>query len=316
MTKGRSWIELFRTWWATARRNYKSEGSKRLAFYRAGDFAKWADLHELEADSLADLVQIYLDQLTNKRSGEPVSEATRHAHYRQVKTMLNALATRGKLSVEVELLKFVQPIKKPVWFTNEQIDTILAADLDLREKLLVRVLLDTGLRVAEALALNWEWINWEEDRGLGTIWLPAEFTKGKKEDRKAVFYRETWETFKEYKEEVEGRAVIETIEYEGIDEPVEVTPVFLSMNGCKFGRIDRLKPRGGSHIFERMTRQLGFKIRAHKFRHTCGRRMAVAGIPQQAGMKQLGHKDPNMWLHYSDLGDEEQLDVFSKLMVK
>jgi integrase len=230
--------------------------------------------------------------------------------------MLNALATRGKLSVEVELLKFSQPVKKPIWYTNEQIDTILAADLPKREKLLVRLLLDCGPRLAEALALNWEWVQWHEEKGLGTIWLPAEFTKGKKEDRRSVFYRETWEAFQEYKNEVEGRAIVEEVEYEGIDEPVKVTPVFLSMNGCKFGRVGRLQTRGGSHIFSRMSEQLGFKIRAHKFRHSAGRRMAVAGIPQQAGMKQLGHLDPNQWLHYSDLGDEEQLEVFSRLVVK
>jgi len=126
-----------------------------IAYYRdtAGGFVRWAIAQGIEGPTAisGQQVRAYIASV----AARGVSDGTVHAHARATKTFLRFLAMEGyrKEAVPVTLPK-VAAKRLPV-LTPEQVRAVLGACRTARDTALVLLLVDTGLRRAEALSLTW-----------------------------------------------------------------------------------------------------------------------------------------------------------------
>lgn len=129
--------------------------SATLAYYAdtAGGFVRWAIAQGVEdpAAIMGQHVRAYIAEV----AGRDVSDGTLHCHARATKTFLRFLVAEGYRTdaIPVTLPRVAQK-RLPVLNAGELRRLIDAAET-VRDTALVLVLADTGVRRAEALALNW-----------------------------------------------------------------------------------------------------------------------------------------------------------------
>lgn len=177
------------------------------------------------------------------------------------------------------------PRRLPEYYSEEEIDRLLyfistrsAGDLNAkRDRAIIATLLLAGLRRGETIGLKVTDVDFEHD----CIRVRAETAKNR-QPRVVMMPQRLRQILQEYWRAREGRGV--------------ETQWFWVSTTYKHHRFTK---DGLKHLVDRLSEQVGFRVKLHKFRHTFATQF-YAGSHDIAGLQQiLGHKDLNTTMIYA-----------------
>lgn len=204
---------------------------------------------------------------------------------RTIRIKLSALRSFYKYLLEENLIKKNPTIgiglpqledSLPKYLDKKQLAQLmeLAKD-DTRERTIIEVLYNTGVRISELLNIKKSDIKWDTRQ----IWI--EKGKGNKE-RFVLFTPECSERLSKYLKEIK------------IDSPY----IFPNKQGNPLGRY------WVEVIFKNYSMKLGFRVTPHFMRHTMAAHLAEKGMPISYIQDLLGHKNINATRKYTRLSNK------------
>jgi integrase/recombinase XerD len=221
-----------------------------------------------------------------------------HKHYKDFLYHVNKDKPSNK-----NILKIKEPRKKLKVLTKEETEIIYRATTNIRDKFLIKLLFETGLRIGEALSLFIEDFIYDHDKGhkirlvdRGELSNGAKLKTGARE---LFVSQELMDLFDDY-------------EYEVLDElEIDTNFVFVKLRGENKGQ--PLQYMDVSSLFKRLKEKTNIDVHAHLLRHT----HATIYYRQTKDIKQvqerLGHSQiqttMNMYLHPSDEDIRENWEI-------
>lgn len=249
---------------------------RTIATYRQrlGYFTTWLGACEITRANLRGYLRHMQDQPT-------LTATSRASYFRDVSVFCSWLVDEGELdSNPAQRLAPKVPKKLPASYRPDQI-AVLLAQCDARDRALMCVLLDTGLRAAEVCSLRRDAITWAD----GSFRVTG---KGNKE-RVGWMHPYTLELLCAY---LETRR--------------DTDPALW------MGRKGPLTPNGVHQMIERRARSAGIRPNVrrliHSFRATFAKNYVTAGGDLESLRRLLGHEDIAMSAHYAQLADDELAD--------
>jgi integrase/recombinase XerD len=168
-------------------------------------------------------------------------------------------------------------------FTQEEFEKLLDACESARETALLTFLLDTGLRLAEVIALNGEHV----DLAKGIVTVKS--GKGRK-DRITFLGATARKNMLRYYLESFGSK----------QGPAPQTPVWSNIHTG-----ERLTPSGLTQLVKRIAKRAGVKASMHAFRRTHATWSIKAGLPLPALQRLLGHSELSTTQRYLGLNEDD-----------
>jgi integrase len=156
----------------------------------------------------------------------------------------------------------------------------------LLERLILRTLAYTGIRVSEACQVNWGDIDWEE--ATLTIWKG----KGNK--------------FRQVSLPAKALEVLQDYRKENPHTPKD-KPLFINRDG------NRMTPRGMHDRLESLGKRAGLKVHPHALRRAFVTISANHGVPVVALQYQCGHRHLATTSKYLRTSEQEALDITRKI---
>lgn len=224
-----------------------------------------------------------------KETDKPLSPWSVHHYLRPVKTLFAWASTEGLLSSNpAERLRLPKLPKGRVdRFTDAQISQLLEASraLSYRDYAICFLLLDSGLRREELAKLN------VTDVDLTTGLVTVKHGKGDK--------------WRQVRVGDNCRRVLWAYVNKHRKAPDTEPALFVS----ETGQPERITGNALGCLFSRLSRALGYRVYAHKFRHTFATNLAKQ-VPNAFLVAQaLGHEDLNTASIYVHLAQTEAVDV-------
>ena len=247
-----------------------SAGTIRTYRFTAGRFAAWLEGQGVTdpADLSSQHVRSYLAEL--RRSG--LKDTSLHGHARAVKTFARFLHAEGYLAepVKVDMPRLDQ--KRLPFLDVDQLAQVLDKGCaDLRDKALILLMADTGLRRSEVIALDWEVVDIKS--GLVTV------RRGKGGKARSVVVG------------VKTRRLL--LRYRRSVPHDDHDPVFPSQRGG-----GRLTPMGLRSCMLRIGERAGVKLTPHMLRRTFATLSLAAGMDALHLQALLGHSSLEMVRRY------------------
>lgn len=192
------------------------------------------------------------------------------------------------------ILKIKEPRRKLMVLTREEIEILYNAATNIRDKFLIKLLFESGLRIGEALSLFIEDIIYDHNKGhriklvnRGALLNGAKLKTG---EREIHISQELIDLFDDYA-------------YEILDElEVDTNFVFVKLKGENKGQ--PLEYQDVSDLFKRLKKKTGMDVHAHLLRHTHATIYYLATKDIKQVQERLGHSQiqttMNMYLHLSD----------------
>ena len=212
--------------------------------------------------------------------------------YKKYKDFLYHLNKDTSLSRNI--LKIKEPKRKVNILTRNQVSVICNATTNIRDKFLIKLLFETGLRIGEALSLFIEDIIFDHNKGhriklvdRGELQNGAKLKTG---EREIYISQELINLFDDYA-------------YEILDElEIDTNFIFIKIKGKNKGK--PLEYQDVSDLFKRLRRKTGIDIHAHLLRHTHATLFYKATKDIKQVQERLGHSQIqttiNMYLHNSE----------------
>lgn len=207
-----------------------------------------------------------------------------------------------KKKVTSNILKLKVPKSKPKILSKEEVTTIVAACNNLRDRFLLALLYETGMRIGEALSL------WIEDFDISDMIIDLQ-DRGELENnaeiktvaspRRIDISQNLSDMFMEYLADYHT-------------EEVETNHIFIKISGS-----NRYKPMDYTdvdNLFRTLTKKTGIHVTPHMFRHSSLTVLRMAGWEPELLRVRAGHKNIyttlNTYIHPSD---EEITEEFNKI---
>ncbi len=249
-----------------------------LEFYRytAHRFVLWLEKHEIvqlhgiKAKHVREFLANLIDQ--NK------SDWTIHDNARAIKTMLTFWYGEGYFETPIKFQMPKLSKKRQPILTADELLQILNFPMRLRDKTIILLVADTGIRRGEIVKLNWGNLN----ATTGLIKIKA--GKGGK-DRSVFVGQLTLQTILEYRKTLTctstENALIQTDEG------------------------NRFSAGGFAQIFIRLSERTNIYVRAHALRRTCAK-LSLRSQMNPLHLKELlGHSTLDLVLYYAQLDDDD-----------
>ena len=255
----------------------KGNSPRTIEYYdqTLSTFVRWMDRRTaitpaVVDDFLSDLRDGWQPPLRHPRFYKPRSPHTLSKYHRAVRSFLYFAMKRGYLeSFTIEVTRPPRP--RPRVLTEDDVAILLGACKP-RDRLVVRLLLDTGARANEALALDWD----DVDLEVGKIQIRN--GKGRK-DRVVIISAETANLLRRVGY---GRgSIIRT--YKGAP----------------------LKYQGLRKMLERLEARTGIECNPHTLRRTFATLSAKNGMPAFQLQRLMGHKDIQTTQWYVGLVEDD-----------
>jgi integrase/recombinase XerD len=252
--------------------------------FKLSPFVDWCESKELTV--LGEVTSVHLRQFIIALQQKDISSRTRYNIAKTVKTFFNFCVTETLIDKSpfdrVKLPRLEKKIHPAL--AQEEIKQILKACRNQRDRAICYVLLDSGLRASELLALN------GEDIDMQTGVVTVKLGKGGK-DRVTLIGASTRKILKRYYIE------------RGTPDPDEA--VFLS-----FSTGERLTLFGIAQMMERLRRSSGVsECRCHTFRRTFALTCLRNGMNVYVLAKLMGHSDIAVLKQYLALIDDDLADA-------
>lgn len=199
--------------------------------------------------------------------------------------------TKSNVRYKLNALKLKERKKPHSKLSDEQLKKIFQSKLNIRNRLLVSILYETGVRISEALNIKLEDVDLSDKKIL--------ITKSKTpsgENRLVYISAETTNLLQDY--------VYEVHEKNNFDNDY----LFLKLTGSFKGEVcDDITINA---FFREISTKLGFNITPHMFRHTLATDLHENGLEISIIKALLGHKDVqttmNMYIHPSEKSVREE----------
>lgn len=243
--------------------------------YTTGVFLAWAEGQSVTAPEQVDarLVRYYLADLTSRGK----SDRTLNAHARAIRTSLRFWYAEKYIPAPVSLTMPKMEKKRLPVLSADELTQVVAASKP-RDKALLLLMADSGLRRAEVIALNW-----------GDIDIMSGLVKVKRgkggKARSAVIGATTRRLLLAYRRTMGN--------------PSSDSPVFLSRTG------ERFTGTGVLLIFRRLAKKTGIHITPHSLRRTFVILSLRAGMDVLHLQAMLGHASLDMVQHYAQMVDDD-----------
>ncbi len=250
--------------------------------YTAGFFIDWLLSNKIRMPSeiKAKHVRTYLSNLSKRG----LSSNTIHCHARAIRTFVRFLYMEGYIKQPVTFaMPRLEKTQLPVLNIKEVIQ-ILQACRSIRNKAIVLLLVDTGLRRSEACALNWG----DLDLDQGTIRV----RKGKGRKSRTVVVGQT--SLKEI------RKYRETVPHEFKD------PLLQTSTGR------RLSPGGLRMVLRRLSERTGVYVSSHVLRRSFATLSLRSGMDVIHLQKLMGHSTLEMTRRYTTLLEDDLIIAHNK----
>lgn len=213
-----------------------------------------------------------------------LKDTSLHARARGMRTFLRFLASEYSTpKVEFAMPRLERrrlPCMEP-----DEVRRLLAV-CDVRERVVVMMLVDAGIRRAELAALNWG------DVDLRTGQVTVRHGKGGK-DRVTAVVAQTLRALLRYRLGLKR-------------DPAADTPLILGMADR------RLTPHHLSRLVAALGRKAGVKVTPHALRRTFALQALRKGMDVMSLMRLMGHADIAMTSHYVQLLDSDVLSAHQK----
>ncbi len=248
--------------------------------YTAGFFLTWLESQSLQSpqEVTARHVRAYLAELIARE----LTDNTVNCHARAIRTMLKFWYAENYMKdvVKFEMPK-VEKKRLPV-LTADQVSTVLQACASLRDKAIILLMVDTGLRRSEVIALNWT------DLDFGTGLVQVKRGKGGK-SRSVVIGATCRRAILAYRRTLN----IETL-----------TPPLIQTNSNT-----RFTGNGFAQIFKRLRAAAGVYVTPHSLRRTFVILSLRSGMDVLHLQALLGHSTLAMVEHYAQMQDEDLIQA-------
>lgn len=251
-----------------------------MEFYRytAGKFLLWLETQGVTTpqEMTARHVREFLAILT----GAGKSDNTIHDNARAIKTLLRFWHEENYLPAPVTFAMPKVAKKKLPCLTADELDKIIKACSNPRDKALVLFMADSGLRREEMVNLNWQ------DVDLTSGLVTVRRGKGGKA-RSAVVGANTRRALLAYRRTLENT--------------MDNAPLFQARGGVRFtGSALRL-------VFRRLSKRTGIKVSPHAMRRTFVILSLRGDMDVLHLQAMLGHSSLEMVQHYAQLVDDDLL---------
>lgn len=223
---------------------------------------------------------------------EKLFKKTSNGNFRKYKDFLYHV-TKGN-PVDKNILKLKEPKKKLQVLKKEEVENLYQAATNIRDRLLIKLLFETGLRIGEALALFFQDFKFDHKNGHRLKLVDrGELQNGgklKTGEREIHISQELLDLYDDYL-------------YEVIDEfEIDTNFVFVKLSGNNVG--EPMSYQDVSSLFKRLRKKTNINVHPHLLRHT----HATIYYRQTKDIKQvqerLGHSQiqttMNIYLHPSD----------------
>ncbi|MEO8897478.1 MAG: tyrosine-type recombinase/integrase [Candidatus Dormibacter sp.] len=236
-----------------------------------------------QVEKVSDLTADRLRQFEVELQEAELAPSTVHQYHRVLKTFLGFCAREG-MGVDERVRDVAAPRlaeREPGAYTPQEETRLLAAARDPRDRMIVELLLTTGLRLSELIALDVEDI---VDLGRQGAYLRVRQGKGRK-DRNIPFddgvYRQLQTYLRRHR-------------------PAGPGAIFTARRAA--GALRPLSNEAIKSMLRRLGDETGIHCHAHKFRHTFASRAIADGIDPLTLQRVLGHTTLQMvsrYVHYS-----------------
>lgn len=247
--------------------------------YTTGKFLKWVEEQSItKPDEItARYVRAYLAELKNQKK----SDWTINDNARAIRTLLKFFQNEKYIP---EIVKFEIPKiakKRLPCLSADELKKVIEACSNIRDKALILLMTDSGLRRAETIALTWG------DIDIMSGLIRVSRGKGGKA-RSTVIGATTRRALLAY------RRTLQNIS--------EDSPLFQSRNGQRFTNAGFLQ------IFRRISKRAKINFSPHALRRTFCILSLRAGMDLLHLQALLGHSSLDMVKHYAQLVDEDLLE--------
>jgi len=255
-----------------------------------GEFLEWCLEEGVSPRTISNVdLRAFLAYLKQRN----LAPYTVHKYARSLKAFFNFAQKEGMLLQELEMPIPRRPKKPPKYLkTQQEIDAVMGACLTDRDRAIVRLLLDSGLRRMEITALNWGDLQWNNERQVGRVVVRN--GKGQKQ-RRSYFTAKSWHWLKLYRDSLDEERKTPT------------APVFQTRRG------ERLQDSGYAELFKRLSWRSGVHVSPHMMRHTYGRKAAMV-MPLPALQKTMGHSSITTTMIYAELADDSVEEAYASGM--
>jgi site-specific recombinase XerC len=211
----------------------------------------------------------------------------KNAYYRAIRAFCNWLHRQGYI-IDNPITRVDPPKMKKIIlpsFTPEQVDYLINEAETVRDKAIISLFADSGLRLTELLSIKEAHIDWESNTII--IW-----GKGAKQ-RKAPFTRRTAELLREW---------------------LAVKRVSIVKENVFISNIWGLRKRGIQIMLWRLEQRTGLQCNPHTFRRTFASNLHRAGLDIEHIMRLGGWESLDMVLRYTrSVKFEESLKLYQGL---
>ena len=180
-----------------------------------------------------------------------------------------------------KMLKLKEPKKKPKTLQKEQVEELLNNCLNLRDKFLISLLYESGMRIGEALGL------WIEDFSLDGRKVEIK-DRGELENR-AELKSVNAPRIIDVSDDLINLFIDFISEYH--DDNVDTNHVFIKIAGEN--KYQPMEYPDVDSLFKRLEKKTGIHATPHMLRHTSLTELRRAGMQSEHLQKRAGHSDPN-----------------------
>ena len=204
--------------------------------------------------------------------------------------------------IKSKVIKLKEPKNLPKTLTQEQIKQLIDACRRVRDKFLIALMYESGIRMGQALGLRHEDIHsWDN-----VVWVvPREDNENNARAK----------TKNKYSIDVSSNLMFIYSKYL-IDELEEVDSdyVFVNIWGGQIG--SPMTYETVADLFRRLEKKTGINAHAHMLRHTHATELVREGWDASHVQKRLGHETPTMTMRYAHIHDQTMKKKFAQFQGK
>lgn len=240
---------------------------------------------QLDAKCITDYIETLRTRDQLRREGK-LSPVTIHKRLKHIRTFLLWLSRRGEISREI-VYSFQMPKAKrrlPKSLSPEQVKILLSAEMSIRDRAVLYLMLESGLRLAEVAALTIDDLDFS--RGM----VHVQHGKGDKE-RYSLF----------------GSVTAECLRSWLTDRHSSSRFIFVDKRGR------HLTAGGVYKIVRRVARSVGIQVHPHQLRHTFATEFLDSGGQMTDLQMLMGHEDIKTTMVYVSVAMGRLRERFSGL---
>jgi len=191
-------------------------------------------------------------------------------------------------TINAKTIKFVTTDPAPEMYTAKQIDVLLDCQLNSRDRFLLVLLLQSGVRIGEALGLRRQDLHFLANSEVLDCGLSGPHLHVRRRvNANGAFAKSRYPRAIPVSDELVSAYADYRFDRDAVVEAAEIDLVLVNLFRAPLGR--PMTYWNVRDLCGRLTRDCGFAVRPHKFRHTAATRWLRAGVDPDIVQSLMGH---------------------------